>query len=323
MSKPTNPCSELAYCRCQSFFVFPLSPEFSPDCDVFTRIGTNDWITINYKRNTLFDPDNSVGILDLGGASCEITLDIRGQDAMANFFPLRLRGDTISLYSHSFLQFGARVAYERLLQIVGHDWNPCHGDTASFTHCYALAAKLLHKNEPCWTQFDSCSFVGVYQPDLTLRSFVAIGNFATTVRHRLQLPVDASVAEIGSAAAHLCKQGSRSCFEGVWVYTLLANGFQFAPNARQIAFVAEGADSAIGAIIYEANQLPWMPGPTDGRPVVIEQPYGVLMSWHFFVFCGAFGMLLIGTLIAALAVIAILASKLRAGLRWIGWTRAS
>jgi Golgi nucleoside diphosphatase len=304
--------------------------------------GVNGYISINYARNTLFDANNAVGALDLGGVSVQLTfLPDSNREIIDNYFPLRLRGQTLGLYTHSYLQFGAKAANARILdhQSLRND-SPCHpegskwktskGDTlkgkADFDKCYTLTRSLLHKDAPCWTR-DACSFTSVYQPAIGDKHFVAFGNFAETVLERLQLSADATLVDIAQASRRICsldmtqleakhpnlshRKLGMYCMHGVWAYTLLKDGFGFPDNTRQLTFEAQSNSQQIGAITYEANQLPWTPGPTDTRPIILQEPPVPLTTLQFWILNGAVVGILVLSLFCSVNIICFLWGKLR------------
>ncbi|XP_050980890.1 ectonucleoside triphosphate diphosphohydrolase 1 isoform X2 [Labeo rohita] len=69
--------------------------------------GAFGWITVNYLSKNLRKPTGTLGALDLGGASTQITFvpqqEIESQDNSIDF---RLYGNNYHLYTHSFLCYG-------------------------------------------------------------------------------------------------------------------------------------------------------------------------------------------------------------------------
>ncbi|XP_056124786.1 ectonucleoside triphosphate diphosphohydrolase 1 isoform X1 [Rhinichthys klamathensis goyatoka] len=69
--------------------------------------GAFGWITVNYLSENLNKPTGTLGALDLGGASTQITFipqqDIESDDNSIDF---RLYGNDYHLYTHSFLCYG-------------------------------------------------------------------------------------------------------------------------------------------------------------------------------------------------------------------------
>lgn len=197
--------------------------------------GVLDWIAVNYQRKTLFDPAAQIGIIDVGGASVEVTT-VPPTDIIGDYFALRLRDHTIGVYTHSYLQFGLNLAHSRALyELVrtsepddkGAFTSPCHPRGSAFSvkrkaidplfpvshhtefkgdgawdGCVAVAAALLKKHESCWTWH--CGPAGEYQPSLGVRPVQLLGHAQTTVLDELLLTEDASLDEIKHAGSAVC-----------------------------------------------------------------------------------------------------------------------
>ncbi|XP_055328642.1 ectonucleoside triphosphate diphosphohydrolase 1-like [Paramacrobiotus metropolitanus] len=177
--------------------------------------GIYGWITVNYLAKTLlFDhiaPKSSVGALDLGGASAQITFDSEvNYTQTATLFQ-----ETYDLYSHSFLCYGLREAERQFKALLVQEQNqsvilnPCaptgnttvepmnsvfghyctsgfHSDvksdslsfvgTSNSTECSAMVGKLFNKTYCPYSGFDRCSFNGVYEAPLTGK-FMAFSGF--------------------------------------------------------------------------------------------------------------------------------------------------
>lgn len=85
--------------------------------------GVFGWITVNALQKRLqpghiHSLADTVGAMDLGGASTQITFRPQSPDILAGLFNLQL-GMQINedLYTHSFLYFGQNEAIRRLLQV--------------------------------------------------------------------------------------------------------------------------------------------------------------------------------------------------------------
>jgi len=80
-------------------------------------------VSVNYMRHTIFEDTDRVGALDMGGASTQITFS-PVHDIIANFFNLRIRGENIRLYTHSYLQYGRKQANLRICERLRADEDP-------------------------------------------------------------------------------------------------------------------------------------------------------------------------------------------------------
>ncbi|KAK2866461.1 hypothetical protein Q7C36_002517 [Tachysurus vachellii] len=69
--------------------------------------GAFGWITVNYLSENFITASGTVGALDLGGASTQITF-VSGQEveSLDNSIDFRLYGNDYRLYTHSFLCYG-------------------------------------------------------------------------------------------------------------------------------------------------------------------------------------------------------------------------
>lgn len=79
--------------------------------------GAFGWLAVNAEKGLLEDASKkSLGVLDLGGASMQITfVPEDDRSVLQHSFPVHLQGRQSYLYSASYLQFGLREA-QRLLQ---------------------------------------------------------------------------------------------------------------------------------------------------------------------------------------------------------------
>ncbi|KAI9297311.1 nucleoside phosphatase GDA1/CD39 [Neoconidiobolus thromboides FSU 785] len=153
--------------------------------------GIFGWLAGNYMAGVLNNNNNtatglSYGMLDMGGASCQITFEA-SQVPIENSFPISLNGTSRILYTHSYLRFGRNEAKSRyevneinpLSKGYGEKIkDPCFvkgykGKTkdniefegsGDFKRCISNTKRLLLKDSFCSTM--SCAINGVYQPDI-------------------------------------------------------------------------------------------------------------------------------------------------------------
>ncbi|KAJ7953814.1 Nucleoside phosphatase GDA1/CD39 [Quillaja saponaria] len=102
--------------------------------------GIYAWVIANYALGTLGgDPLPTLGIIELGGASAQVTF-VSSEPMPSEFsHAVRFGNTTYNLYSHSFLQFGQNVAFDSLREAL------ISGDVK-------LATKTLQKGlsiDPC------------------------------------------------------------------------------------------------------------------------------------------------------------------------------
>lgn len=183
-------------------------------------------------------------MLDLGGASFQITFVPQAGEVLGSSYPLLLEGTQTNLYSASYLQYGYRVA-QRLLtrkliaqNLVGEISpileHPCiprglnHtelliGDEADEASAgspppplravwrgggdYVECAAQVEKLFPKGGSCYNppCTFGGRYQPRLLQRRFIAFSTFGFVARV-LGLPSDTKLEDIEQDAKYICKQ---------------------------------------------------------------------------------------------------------------------
>mmetsp|Transcript_45633 Transcript_45633/g.111139 ORF Transcript_45633/g.111139 Transcript_45633/m.111139 type:complete len:997 (+) Transcript_45633:180-3170(+) len=97
------------------------------------------WTAVNFAKGSLIEtslgtgtvlhPNNTIGMVEMGGASTQIGLYLDSGDVMANLFKLQIGGARHwNVYVHSFLFFGVNSAYARLnARLVSKNTtvNPC------------------------------------------------------------------------------------------------------------------------------------------------------------------------------------------------------
>ena len=199
--------------------------------------GSFAWLTVNIMRNSLseYGENDSVGILDLGGASLQVAfVPPKGHYVLEHYFPMDIDpNNPISLYAKSYLHYGLVEAARRLDSLVitnalltveslAEIDNPCYYSdmeyrpdfssmripvnatmigTGDFEECRMLVKQLMNKQQPCWVK--DCSFDGVYQPRLKGRRFVAISAFAKIVK-MCGLGENATLADLRARATEAC-----------------------------------------------------------------------------------------------------------------------
>ncbi|CAL8282699.1 unnamed protein product [Merluccius merluccius] len=80
--------------------------------------GAFGWVTVNYLDGRLTQGQKTIGALDLGGASTQISFvspNFDGSESPNNLMMFRLYGNDYNLYSHSFLCYGKDQALRQTL----------------------------------------------------------------------------------------------------------------------------------------------------------------------------------------------------------------
>ncbi|KAL3685910.1 hypothetical protein R1sor_003932 [Riccia sorocarpa] len=84
-----------------------------------TDEGIYAWVAANYALGTLGgDPQETTGVVELGGASAQVTFVPESVPPPAFRHELFLGGITYTLYTYSFLHFGQEAAWEKLLHMI-------------------------------------------------------------------------------------------------------------------------------------------------------------------------------------------------------------
>lgn len=77
--------------------------------------GVYGWLAVNSALGTALElPDKTVGALDMGGASMQITFFPKHTSVIEDYYGLMLGGKTVRLYSHSYLGYGWGDALTRI-----------------------------------------------------------------------------------------------------------------------------------------------------------------------------------------------------------------
>lgn len=221
--------------------------------------GSFMWITINYLLSNLGKSyPNTVGIVDLGGGSVQMTYAIseeqskkapkpEGDDA-SYITKMSLNGMNYHLYVHSYLNYGLLAARAKILNITLDKASPCilkgyngtyvyDGITysslalssgASFAKCRKVVKKALRIDQVC--NYEKCTFSGVWnggggdgQKDLFLTSYFydkanQVGLIGKNIPN-----AKVSLRELGKAAQMACKISYKDATEkypNVWVDSL-------------------------------------------------------------------------------------------------------
>jgi len=214
--------------------------------------GISSWITVNYlngglnyslettqrRKNTIMK-GRTIGALDMGGASTQITF-VPSKSAQKSA-KLKLYGKEYAVYTHSFLCFGMKEAQRRFLaQLVkdanystsvdnpcgpkGHQRNvtskylwvpPCvEGPnetkkryTLTGTGNYSLCAQEVDKlfNFTSCRGNKSCSFDGVYLPPTDGVTFLAFSGYYGVISD-LNLTSNASLDDLQAVTMNICKK---------------------------------------------------------------------------------------------------------------------
>lgn len=169
--------------------------------------GAYAWIAVNYlsgffEEDSDYDVDESIGVLECGGASTQIAF-LSESDILANKFPFEIGGVHYSLYVHSYLYYGYNYPLKWTNSYLARSNegnnidNPCMliGDQINDTDSFEDRKITFHGTsdpENCSKIIDSyvykalgyrcypkpCAIGPIYQPEISEdMNFYAIGAF--------------------------------------------------------------------------------------------------------------------------------------------------
>ncbi|KAH8608333.1 putative GDA1 CD39 (nucleoside phosphatase) family [Trypanosoma vivax] len=278
------------------------------------------WLTVNFLLGSLGADGKTATILDLGGGSTQIVMHpankdvLNGHDEFSHAF--NINGRSIVVYQHSYEGYGLNAAREQLLAAVSSSLHSSTGDTVTssmlkvefpcfpigYSHkesgvsngllsqgvvpslqaCIDLFRRyVVRADDPCSSS--SCSFNGVFQPDVTtsvsgpvyafsfyydlLRPHVPGGTDVV----RLQDVIDIAdhvcrVAEFEAGAKRSDNLNASSpslkpeweCLHHSYIVALLRYGFRFSPQQElHIAKKIAGFETSwsLGASIASLEQM--------------------------------------------------------------------
>lgn len=239
--------------------------------------GIFGWLSVNYLLGHLEHGGRfpTVGALDLGGASTQITfvpLDHPREHRQA----VDLRGQVYQVYTYSYLGFGQDEARENVASpacfLEGYplpeDYALPSGTvgTGDWTGC--LGAIRAQLTRPCADE--PCSLFGVYQPPL-YGDFLAFSVYAYAADF-FDLRGSLSPARMAAAGEAFCAQDWRQlvaddpgldsnpyypnyCFSAAYIVTLLSDAFDLPDTTERVhaPLEVQGADVgwALGALLFE------------------------------------------------------------------------
>ncbi|KAF7809121.1 putative apyrase 6 isoform X2 [Senna tora] len=155
--------------------------------------GVYAWVVANYALGTLGgDPLRTTGIIELGGASAQVTF-VSTEEFPAEFLrAVRLGNTTYNLYSNSFLHFGLNAAHDSLRE-------------ALITGDFNLATQSLQKGLP----IDPCSPKG-YSRNVESQK-ISPSSTNNENRYQSTLQSRGNFSECRSAALMLLQKGKEKC----------------------------------------------------------------------------------------------------------------
>ncbi|XXG52623.1 hypothetical protein AAC387_Pa03g0901 [Persea americana] len=213
--------------------------------------GLYSWVAANYALGTLgADPQETTGIIELGGASAQVTFAPR--ELPTDFSKMiKFAGVTYHLYSRSMLQFGQDAAWELLLK----------------RHKSRVLTSYKCLRPPC-------TIVSSFMPVLQGKPIV-VDNFFYTSEFFGVFP-KASLLDIEAAGRHYCEGDwanlndeyhgidemdlLRYCFSSAFTVAFLHDGLGISMDDKRVGFANQMGsaplDWTLGAFIKQAAEDP-------------------------------------------------------------------
>ncbi|KAJ8386576.1 hypothetical protein AAFF_G00169020 [Aldrovandia affinis] len=290
--------------------------------------GAYGWITVNYLSDNFHKARATMGALDLGGASTQITFVSQQQvESPENSIYFRLYGKDYHVYTHSFLCYGKDQALklamaqqlqtsdlplrdpcfhpgysqERTVESVSSSpcvsGSPALSSHANFTHvgagngtlCHSAVRRIFNFSHCEWGR---CSFNGVFQPPVegqfgAFSAFYFVMNFLNLTsdtleesKEKLGQYCSTPWAEIKQSYPHIKeKYLAEYCFSGVYILTLLEDGYSFTSDKwKDIHFIKKIGGSAAGWTLgYMLNLTNMIPAEAPDAPPLPHAGYVTIM----------------------------------------------
>eukprot|EP00249_Psilotum_nudum_P020422 c27696_g1_i1 orf=367-2088(+) len=182
-----------------------------------TDEGVFAWVAANYALGTLGgNPEDTTGIIELGGASAQVTFVPELPPPPEFLQALDLGGVTYTLYTHSFLHFGQEAAWDGLLQLI-----------------------LSGSTQPSFTSVENGVVVDPCTPKGFIMNSEELARLSTAFLDSRQIKVSSilsagNFSECQKAALNLLQKGRDEC-----LYQRCPVGSTFVPDLRGKFFATE------------------------------------------------------------------------------------
>lgn len=233
--------------------------------------GVYNWIGINYLLGTLNKPDKTIGALDMGGASTEITYMTNVGKTSSDIVPITLGDHQYSVFSHSFLGLGDdQVALK--LQSVGYCYPEDTPGVNNAKFSYPLCSK---ETDALVSQNNVHSQLAKIPPH---KKFMAISGYYYVADFFSAKDQPQPLTSMTRQIQHVCKNKYQSirqdhlnlserylktyCLQGVYQLSLLLDGYGFSEHIskEQLKIVKKlkthdgtyKINWAVGAAIYHS-----------------------------------------------------------------------
>jgi len=240
------------------------------------------WLSVNYLMQKLnaksLAHGNTYGVVDMGGASTEITF-LPQTSPLNHYQGFLFHQNLYLLYSYSYATYGLeqakRLTSKEYPAVTKHCYP--HSGQGDFIQCLSLLQKFVYKPnkvKTCHAQYgdSNCSLMGVYQPKLNNIQFIGIDKYYHVFKILGLADNIASVEQLNKKAQQFCqtpwttltalypnfdkKTLNNVCFAAAWYYTIL-KGYNLTDNSPFIVtdhIVNQSSDWPLGAAIYLLTQ---------------------------------------------------------------------
>ncbi|XP_059176421.1 ectonucleoside triphosphate diphosphohydrolase 1-like [Physella acuta] len=256
--------------------------------------GVFSWIAANYISGffSAHAPNKSVGVLEMGGGSTQITFLPNGP-LFSEEYQVTVAGKRYQLYVQSYLQYGSngmkiKVADHLVAKSPGQKEikNPCmlKGDhavinldgrrinqtgTSGPLDCLEILREILKPYTGNKCQPKPCAIGSVYQPSVEDIQFLAtqvfqhapndlkaVGdNRLLNISHLEEMAIGHCNKSMQDISADKSRYASENCLMGLYIPTLLTTSYGFRRNTSNIRFAPKSSniDWALGAMLVELS----------------------------------------------------------------------
>jgi apyrase len=234
--------------------------------------GVYGWLSVNALNGNLYNPNKTTGILEMGGASIQITFaldNLSKYTGNKHLIKVKVDQQTFALYSRSDLGLGINEAINTINSLACY---PSGYTTASFgignwngneckTNIDAILSKV-HLTDDLPEIPKDMPFIAFDEYYKTFSFFEGLNNTSIKIlENNVEKICTHTWDELKNAFPNFPPQDlSKICFSGSYVAEILgpSNGYAFLDNDPRIrtSSTIEGTDIswAYGALIYQLNK---------------------------------------------------------------------
>jgi len=181
------------------------------------------WIAANYLHGTFAFDKESLGIIEMGGGSTQVSFELQPGEKdripVTDFYQFQTAlGKVYDLYAHSYLGFGQDYAQNKLKDLSDAGEDPCYPPGYSRVSRLGSSVQGIGKSDLCESNihkmlFQEAGAPGHYEHELPVRgSLIATENFFY-VREDLKLSHMEGVPPSQAEAAEVCGKDLSFTFE--------------------------------------------------------------------------------------------------------------